>query len=126
MSIDFNKRLGSGTYGDVFEASITAGPDKGMRVVVKRPRHSDDAQDFSSEGVNKEGFIEGGADHNAMCESMLEVESYMGKKTSEACPQVLLLLSSSSADCVVLTLLLSPELLSSRPCPTRLLLTRCS
>lgn len=88
VSIDFNKRLGSGTYGDVFEASITAGPDKGMRVVVKRPRHSDDAQDFSSEGVNKEGFIEGGADHNAMCESMLEVESYMGKKTSEACPQV--------------------------------------
>jgi len=88
IDIHFDNCLGSGTYGDVYEATITGGRDKGMSAVVKRAKegHVVQQQDLM-QGAIKDGFFEGGSDQAAMSESMLAVESFMGRKTTEACPQ---------------------------------------
>eukprot|EP00286_Rhodomonas_abbreviata_P018660 CAMPEP_0181297922 /NCGR_PEP_ID=MMETSP1101-20121128/5504_1 /TAXON_ID=46948 /ORGANISM="Rhodomonas abbreviata, Strain Caron Lab Isolate" /LENGTH=409 /DNA_ID=CAMNT_0023402903 /DNA_START=309 /DNA_END=1539 /DNA_ORIENTATION=- len=90
IEVHLDKSVGSGTNGEVFEATVLTGPFKGARAVAKRAKveFSDaTSQAEGGQGAIKDGFLEGGEEVAALCQASLEVESFMGRRCQEACAQ---------------------------------------
>ncbi|KAJ1495777.1 hypothetical protein T484DRAFT_1875295 [Baffinella frigidus] len=95
LEVNFDKNLGSGAYGDVYEARIVGGPLNGTRAVAKSAvpfniyaTRRGQVQNSLSTTMTMSRTRGGGFTPKQASHRFLEVEAQINKIVSEECPEI--------------------------------------